>query len=440
MTSRPDRVARTAQSLAIRSGRGTLRHAWVGFYDLTARAAGSLLTRGEPGAAVYTRSGTGTTDVVPGVSDIDLAIVLPPDKTGAATRRVRDRYARLERTLPPAARLIELPCVYDEQELDTLASASYATFGLETAGEPRAAYAEGPDLLDRRRILERPGLGNAVAGWRRIGGPERRPRIAAQNREARLVAAYLELAFWWRFAFGACQSAASPHVASLCVKLVSEPARIWLWLEGGEQFSSRRHVLERALQRLPEEEAAIRAALDLERRLHEQPEPPLAETLGACVRLSSRVAALITTEAYAAGSQEFDSSAAIRQSSCGNPARRRRRDRVAARRGSGPAVRLARAGHADSRRRVVRRPRSRSGRPECDPRGCGGARRRAVRGAARGRPPAVPDTGARAATASPLRRLPGERARSPSRSQRSGALRRSPRSPAGRPRTPPRGP
>ena len=98
------------------------------------------------------------------MSDIDLAIVVPADETGAATRRVRDRFARLERTLPPAARLVELPCVYDEQQLGALASASYATFGLETVATPQPAYAEGPDLLDRRRILERPGLGNAVAG------------------------------------------------------------------------------------------------------------------------------------------------------------------------------------------------------------------------------------------------------------------------------------
>ena len=50
---------RRAQKLShIRSGRGLVRPAWPGLYDLIGtRGSASCSTRGEPGAAVYVRSG-----------------------------------------------------------------------------------------------------------------------------------------------------------------------------------------------------------------------------------------------------------------------------------------------------------------------------------------------------------------------------------------------
>ena len=54
-------------------------------------AAGRLLSRGEPGAAVYTRASPGGREFTPGLSDIDLAIVLATDEQADRVREARRR-------------------------------------------------------------------------------------------------------------------------------------------------------------------------------------------------------------------------------------------------------------------------------------------------------------------------------------------------------------
>jgi hypothetical protein len=90
-------------------------------------------------------------------------------------------------------------------------------------------------------------------------------------------------------------------VPFLCVKLVAEPARLWLWLVEGERIFGRREVLRRALERMPEEELALRRALELERTLERRPAPPLAEVLNTLLRLSARLATRMATEVVGAG-------------------------------------------------------------------------------------------------------------------------------------------
>jgi hypothetical protein len=87
------------------------------------------------------------------------------------------------------------------------------------------------------------------------------------------------------------------------VKFVSEPARIWMWLVHGERFFGRRATLERALVLLPEEEPALRVALDLHRRLPRTTDAPLDVLLTAFVRLSSRIAARVE-EVWEAGATD----------------------------------------------------------------------------------------------------------------------------------------
>jgi hypothetical protein len=73
------------------------------------------------------------------------------------------------------------------------------------------------------------------------------------------------------------------------VKLISEPVRILSWLRDGRLLGSR-EALERALVEMPEEEEAVRRAIALRRALVDVADAPLAETLPAFLRLSTRIA------------------------------------------------------------------------------------------------------------------------------------------------------
>ena len=53
------------------------------------------------------------------------------------------------------------------------------------------------------------------------------------------LAAWLELVTWWRWAFTVCVDRSGPRTAHLCLKLVTEPVRIWLWLAHGERVGRR---------------------------------------------------------------------------------------------------------------------------------------------------------------------------------------------------------
>ena len=104
------------------------------------------------------------------------------------------------------------------------------------------------------------------------------------------------VAWTWRAAFPFIADPSEPRTASACVKLIAEPARIWLWLAQGERASGGTDALARALPRIPEDEPALRRALELRKALPRLPPPPLAELLPAAVRLSERVAETIADQ------------------------------------------------------------------------------------------------------------------------------------------------
>lgn len=305
MTPAPNRFLRAVQRLALLSAQGPFVRLWEGTYGLLARAVAIQLTRGERYTAVYTRAGLAGGDLLPGVSDLDLVVVLPPDPAGRGTaaERVRRRYFALVRRIPVSARLVDVPCVYDDHELREVAGASYATCGLDQPEAP-AVYRDDASLLDRRRILERPGLYGDLGDWHLLSGPERRPALAARSEDDRCVAAWLDLTFWWRFTFEACLDPARLYTPSLAVKLVAEPARIWLWLAHSEAPQTRRDVLARTQQLLPEEEESIGVALDLQSRLHRAPAPRLHDALPALARFSTRISTLVTSATTASGAHE----------------------------------------------------------------------------------------------------------------------------------------
>jgi hypothetical protein len=249
--------------LVIRTADGPLRPLWVFAYDAAWRAIGAYL-----GGECRPRGSLDAGDLRYGISDLDLEVVTD-DAAGA--NRVRRRWARLTRLLPPLARLVDL-AVYERAELEAARSAS-------TLRSPEPLHLV-PPMADEAGLRVRPGI-----------------RAGAEG-------PWLELQFLWRWVLGACAGAPAADRPYLCVKLVSDPARIWLWVEHGEDPPTRRAVLERALALMPEEAESIERALALDAALYRSPRADLADSLPFCVRTSARIAARTSAEAFAAGATE----------------------------------------------------------------------------------------------------------------------------------------
>jgi hypothetical protein len=287
----------------LRTVRTPLRHLWAWAYRVTARAAAGYLIRGEPEAAVYGRASFGADDVLPGLSDIDLAVVVGPDRAGAghARARVARRWERLDRAVPVLRLLLDWPRVYEEPELHDLAGSSAFTYGLNGRGAARSAYAGDVPPHSRTRLLERPGLYGPTAGWGLRSGRDLRPPDPPPDAQRHRIAGWLELGHWWQWVAPVCVDPTGPRTAHLCFKLIAEPARTWLWLAHGERAGDRFDVLRRALRRVPEEEVALSLAMRLGRSLPDSPDPPLAETLPVLVRFSSRIADVMAGQVEGAG-------------------------------------------------------------------------------------------------------------------------------------------
>ena len=284
-------AALAGQRFMLRTGQTRLRGLWARAHELAIRLIAAAFARTSR-ASVYVKGSFGFGDPVYGVSDIDLVIVVPSafdrDADAHAVAEVRRRWSRLVRLFPPLHELFHV-FVYDSRSLRDAVSAPAFTFGLDRR-PPRAGFLGSRPLIDEMGLQERPELYGAPREWRLVGGRSADVAPPPDDADYRRLASWLELQFWWRYAFTACVDPRGPRLPYLCVKLVAEPARIWLWLAHGEQFFSRVEALNRALQKLPEEEVAFRRALELHRALPSSPEPPLAEMLAHFVRLSSLIA------------------------------------------------------------------------------------------------------------------------------------------------------
>jgi hypothetical protein len=284
-----------------------MRHLWGLAYEALARGYAALLTGADRHATAYVTRGFGHETPLYGISDVDLAVVIraDPDCPGRARQRVLDRYERLRALLPAVcATILDVPLVLESDDL-TAATASVLTYRLDSAREQdsqtQAVYFGASSHADRLRLQERPGLRGPTAGWRRVAGAESRPPVPRRERSDLRIAAWLEIQTWWRWFLQACPPPERPSTAYLCVKVVAEPARVWLALCHGEHPSSRTEALKLAMRRLPEEETALRRALELERALSHAPAAPTAEFLRYLVRLSDRIARVLADDVASAG-------------------------------------------------------------------------------------------------------------------------------------------
>ncbi len=293
------------QRFVLRTRRTRLRAVWLLAYRVTAWLAAGCLALGERGASLYSRTNLGSPDFIPGLSDIDLTIVLAPGPDVAQRRAAaRRRFEKLSRLLPWIGLIVDHPCIYEGDELDELSGESAFTLGLDhpSANPRQAGYFGDRSSVSRILLLERPGLYSTSASWQLLCGPERRPREPVRDVQLERIAAWLELVFWWRELFPVCVQSNGPRAADLCAKCVSEATRVWLWVAHHERVTGRLEALNRALELLPGEEEAIRRTIELRRTLRRRPDSALAESLPFLIRLSARIAALIDAGAEAAGS------------------------------------------------------------------------------------------------------------------------------------------
>ena len=293
-------VAGRLQSLAVRTEAGPLRPLWATGHAAVIRGVARRLTAGLPGTHVYLKGGFGFGRPVYGLSDVDMVVVTPDAASAAGSQDpatvVRERWRALSERYPFLAELFNDSevFVYRAGDAALLRDDSYLTFGRKDGPmrDDRAAFLGRDAPEDPMALLDHPGLFGAQRDWRAVGAPRRPPAPAGP--EQRAIDAWLELRFIWGYAFRTCLDPARASAPYTCLKLVADSARVWLWLAHGEQLFDRTEVLERALQLVPEEEAALSRALDLRHRLRHAPDPPLAETLPFLVRMSSRVARELT--------------------------------------------------------------------------------------------------------------------------------------------------
>ena len=195
---------------------------------------------------------------------------------------------------------------YEEDDLRESLSAPCLTYGLASShdgkSDDRAAFLGTHPLHDHMGLQTHPSLYGARSEWRSLGGRNRLPPVGEDDPQSRRLAAWLHLQYWWRHAFLACAEPARDHVPLLCVKLLAEPVRLWLWVEHAEQVATREAALRRGLSELPGEEEVLQLGLDLLKALPHSPRPPLRDVIAGLLRHTERLAAHMSTAADAAGS------------------------------------------------------------------------------------------------------------------------------------------
>jgi hypothetical protein len=287
-----------------------VRAVWALMYRIAARVFVVCLLWRELRATAYME--LEGPDFLPGLSDVDLVVVLrdgrrAPDE---AALRIRQRAGRMRgRKLLRQFPIIDDLRVYEQSQLRDLVGASALTYGLEDirpADRKRPAYVGDAGNADPVRLLTRPGLYGTLEGWRRVAGPDRRPTELARDPQQQRIDAWLELVFWWRMLPRAFVNPVGPRLADLCVKSIAESVRIWVWLTYGERIDGRRVALERGIALLPEERAEFEKVLKLRKSLTRRADPTrgLAEILPLLVRMSTRIATAVDAAAAAAGFTE----------------------------------------------------------------------------------------------------------------------------------------
>ena len=181
----------------------------------------AYVTRGDRDAAAYVRGGVATGDFLPGLSDVDTAVVFARRAGPRAADARACRWRRLSARSRSPSSWSRRPMVFERRRPRRAGwrprrSPSGLTAAVSRC-QSRAGYFGAHASFDWLRMLERPGLYGLGADWRLLAGPERRPPLPAsripRRGDRRLARVAL---FWWRWAIpGLRRSAAGPDRGAL---------------------------------------------------------------------------------------------------------------------------------------------------------------------------------------------------------------------------------
>lgn len=307
-TTEMRRFAVTFARLMLRTANTPLRAVWALAYWSVIRAAVAWVRRQYREASIYVKGSFASREEVYGISDVDLVVVLPTDGTpkGSAQLSARKSWKELCRRFPLFGFVIQHSWFYEEDDLRESLSASCLTYGFASnnygTADDRAAFLGPHPLHDHMSLQTHPSLYGACDEWRHVAGTDRLPRVGPRDPQSRRLAAWLHLQHWWRYAFLACAEPTRDYVPLLCVKLIAEPVRLYLWVNGGERVATREAALRRGLSELPDEREALELGLNLLNTLHRSPDAPLQAVIAALIRHTARLAQHMSAAADAAGS------------------------------------------------------------------------------------------------------------------------------------------
>jgi hypothetical protein len=274
----------------VRAGSGRLRAVCLRLQLLVGRLTVAML-RPPRGSSLYAVGSFADGDPVPGLSDLDLVVIMAgdPSAPGGQRARVRLRRRALRRRVPWLLRHVDVRLT--EQAELCAATSSSPTIDPPVDPPPLALAdeAERDELLQ----LVRPGPFGPAAGWRLLAGRPRLPSARPLRPEHRHVPVWLELETLWRHAWHLARDPRGPYAPLLASKLVSDSAIAWLWLALGECWSGRDAALRRALEVAPRHERFLQAALTARARLGRGDAPDVASGLGGLAAFSADVAKLI---------------------------------------------------------------------------------------------------------------------------------------------------
>ena len=302
-----NRLAVTLSRMMLRTSGTPLRVVWGLAYSSVMRAAVAILRREYREASIYLKGSFASGEEVYGISDFDLVVVLPADDVaqGSTQLTAREYWKQLRRRFPLFGLVVQHCWFYEEDDLRESLSDSCFTHGLalddDNDSDDRAVFLGPNPLYDHMSLQTHPSLYGPRNEWRNLGRMDRLPRTLPRDPQSRRLTGWLDLQYWWRYAFQACVEPTRDHVPLLCVKLLAEPMRLWLWVERGEQVATREAALRRGLTELPEEREIFELGLSLLKALPNSPRPPLPEVIAALLRQTERLAAHMSTEADEAG-------------------------------------------------------------------------------------------------------------------------------------------
>lgn len=301
------RLAAALARLMVRTSNTPLRAVWAAAYWSVVRAAVAVLRRQYSEASIYLKGSFASREEVYGLSDVDLVVVLPARgaERGAAQLTAREKWKKTSRRFPIFGLVVQHCWFYEDDDLQESLSSTCLTHGLASnqngESEDRAAFLGTHGLHDHMGLQTHPSLYGARSEWRPLIGTDLLESLESDDSQNRRLAAWLNLQYWWRFAFQACADPGRDHIPLLCVKLLAEPMRLWLWAERGDRVATREAALRRGLSELPEEREVLQIGLDLLRSLPHSPRAPLPEVIGGFLRQSERLTAHMIASADAAG-------------------------------------------------------------------------------------------------------------------------------------------